>query len=68
MPHISRMSSRMSVPPPATHLPPQVRLSPKVGKAILISGHDIQDTYDLLLQTEGKGEQQGFVGAAEVDG
>jgi hydroxylamine reductase len=35
--------------------PTAVRISPKVGKAILISGHDLQDTYDLLVQTEGKG-------------
>ena len=37
----------------------QVRITPKKGKAILISGHDLQDTHDLLAQTEGKGEQQG---------
>ena len=40
-------------------LPPsllQVRITPKKGKAILISGHDLQDTHDLLAQTEGKGE------------
>ena len=36
--------------------PTQVRITPKKGKAILISGHDMQDTFDLLVQTEGKGE------------
>lgn len=35
--------------------PTPVRLTPKKGKAILISGHDLQDTYDLLAQTEGTG-------------
>ncbi|KAI7835279.1 hypothetical protein COHA_010819, partial [Chlorella ohadii] len=35
--------------------PTQVRITPKKGKAILISGHDMQDTFDLLVQTEGKG-------------
>lgn len=35
--------------------PTQVRITPKKGKAILISGHDLQDTYDLLAQTEGTG-------------
>lgn len=37
--------------------PLQVRITPKKGKAILISGHDLQDTHDLLEQTEGKGER-----------
>jgi len=32
-----------------------VRLHGKKGKAILISGHDLHDLYQLLLQTEGKG-------------
>jgi hypothetical protein len=42
-------------PPPPGHTskfghpePTQVRLTPKMGKAILISGHDLQDTFDLL--------------------
>ncbi|EFN59446.1 hypothetical protein CHLNCDRAFT_29581 [Chlorella variabilis] len=35
--------------------PTQVRITPKKGKAILISGHDLQDTHDLLAQTEGTG-------------
>ncbi|KAL4859420.1 Hydroxylamine reductase [Chlorella vulgaris] len=35
--------------------PTQVRITPKRGKAILISGHDLQDTADLLAQTEGTG-------------
>ncbi|PSC68490.1 hydroxylamine reductase [Micractinium conductrix] len=35
--------------------PTPVRITPKKGKAILISGHDLQDTYDLLAQTEGTG-------------
>ncbi|KAL4431026.1 hypothetical protein ABPG75_006282 [Micractinium tetrahymenae] len=35
--------------------PTQVRITPKRGKAILISGHDLQDTHDLLAQTEGTG-------------
>ena len=39
--------------------PTQVRITPKKGKAILISGHDMQDTFDLLAQTEGKGEPTG---------
>lgn len=32
-----------------------MRITPVKGKAILISGHDIQDTFDLLAQTEGTG-------------
>jgi len=35
--------------------PTQVRLHPKQGKAILISGHDLHDLYQLLTQTEGLG-------------
>jgi hydroxylamine reductase len=34
--------------------PTPVRLHGKKGKAILISGHDLHDLYQLLLQTEGK--------------
>ncbi|KAI8475555.1 MAG: hybrid-cluster protein [Monoraphidium minutum] len=35
--------------------PSPVRLTPVKGKAILISGHDMQDLHDLLEQTEGTG-------------
>lgn len=35
--------------------PSQVRLHPLKGKAILVSGHDLHDLYQLLLQTEGLG-------------
>ncbi len=35
--------------------PTQVRLEPRKGKAILVSGHDLRDLHDLLVQTEGKG-------------
>ena len=35
--------------------PTTVSLAPKVGKAILVTGHDLKDLYDLLVQTEGKG-------------
>jgi hydroxylamine reductase len=35
--------------------PAPVRLHPLKGKAILVSGHDLHDLYQLLLQTEGKG-------------
>lgn len=35
--------------------PTQVRVTPVQGKAILVSGHDIVDLYNLLKQTEGKG-------------
>ena len=45
-----------NLPLPALPPPLQVRITPKKGKAILISGHDLQDTHDLLVQTEGKGE------------
>ncbi len=35
--------------------PTQVRVTPVKGKAILVSGHDIVDLFNLLKQTEGKG-------------
>ncbi len=35
--------------------PTQVRITPKAGKAILISGHDLKDLEELLKQTEGRG-------------
>ena len=35
--------------------PASVRLHPLKGKAILVSGHDLHDLYQLLLQTEGLG-------------
>ena len=35
--------------------PAPVRLHPLKGKAILVSGHDLHDLYQLLLQTEGMG-------------
>tara|TARA_R110002050_G_scaffold81250_10_gene173686 strand:+ start:977 stop:1303 length:327 start_codon:yes stop_codon:yes gene_type:complete len=35
--------------------PTKVTCVPRPGKAILISGHDIKDTYDLLRACEGKG-------------
>jgi len=35
--------------------PAQVRLHPLKGKAILVSGHDLHDLYQLLVQTEGLG-------------
>jgi len=35
--------------------PTQVSLGHKAGKAILVTGHDIKDLEDLLIQTEGKG-------------
>ncbi len=34
--------------------PTVVRLTPVQGKCILVSGHDLNDLYDLLVQTEGK--------------
>lgn len=37
--------------------PTPVRLHAKQGKAILVSGHDLHDLYQLLLQTEGTGIQ-----------
>ena len=36
-------------------VPTQVPLGYKKGKAILVSGHDLQDLEELLKQTEGKG-------------
>ncbi|WP_436876017.1 hydroxylamine reductase [Siccibacter turicensis] len=35
--------------------PTQVNVKPVAGKCILISGHDLKDLYNLLLQTEGTG-------------
>jgi hydroxylamine reductase len=35
--------------------PASVRLHPLKGKAIVVSGHDLHDLYQLLLQTEGLG-------------
>src|SRR5208337_2069082 len=37
--------------------PAKVRLQPRKGKAILISGHDLHDLYALLVQTQGTGIQ-----------
>lgn len=36
-------------------VPTKVPLGAKKGKAILVSGHDLKDLYELLKQTEGKG-------------
>jgi len=36
-------------------IPTPVRVTPVKGKAILVSGHDLEDLLDLLKQTEGKG-------------
>jgi len=36
-------------------VPTKVPLGARMGKAILVSGHDLKDLYDLLMQTEGKG-------------
>lgn len=36
-------------------VPTKVPLGYKAGKAILVSGHDLKDLYELLKQTEGKG-------------
>jgi hydroxylamine reductase len=38
-----------------TPAPTPVRIHPVKGKAILVSGHDLHDLYQLLLQTEGTG-------------
>ena len=38
-------------------VPTKVPLGAKAGKAILVSGHDLEDLYDLLVQTEGQGIQ-----------
>jgi hydroxylamine reductase len=35
--------------------PTPVSLKPRPGKAILVTGHDLKDLHDLLVQTEGKG-------------
>jgi len=35
--------------------PTAVRVTPVAGKAILVSGHDLKDLHDLLVQTEGRG-------------
>lgn len=35
--------------------PTQVRITPVMGKAILVSGHDLKDLEELLKQTESKG-------------
>jgi len=35
--------------------PTHVRITPKKGKAILVSGHDLKDLAELLKQTEGTG-------------
>lgn len=35
--------------------PTAVPLGPSAGKAILVTGHDLKDLHDLLVQTEGKG-------------
>ena len=35
--------------------PTAVRIEPLAGKAILISGHDLKDLEELLVQTQGKG-------------
>ncbi len=38
-------------------VPTVVPLGAKKGKAIVVSGHDLKDLHDLLVQTEGKGIQ-----------
>ncbi|NLF38387.1 hydroxylamine reductase [bacterium] len=38
-----------------TPQPTPVRITPKKGKCILVSGHDLKDLDELLRQTEGKG-------------
>ena len=35
-------------------VPTPVRITPGIGKAILISGHDLKDLEELLKQTEGR--------------
>ncbi len=35
--------------------PTQVRVTPVKGKALLVSGHDLQDLHEILKQTAGKG-------------
>lgn len=36
-------------------VPTPVPLAPKAGKAILVTGHDLKDLFELLVATEGKG-------------
>ena len=36
-------------------VPTEVAMTPRTGKAILVSGHDLRDLGELLRQTEGKG-------------
>ena len=36
-------------------VPTKVRVNPVKGKALLVSGHDLKDLYEILEQTEGKG-------------
>ena len=36
-------------------VPTAVPLGARAGKAILVSGHDLKDLEDILIQTEGKG-------------
>ena len=36
-------------------VPTAVRVEPVAGKAILVSGHDLKDLHDLLVQTQGSG-------------
>ena len=38
-------------------VPTEVALGPVAGKAILVSGHDLKDLHDLLVQTQGTGVQ-----------
>ncbi|MEN6503241.1 MAG: hydroxylamine reductase [Planctomycetaceae bacterium] len=35
--------------------PTKVRITPVAGKCIVVSGHDLKDLHDLLVQTQGKG-------------
>ncbi|MEN6662624.1 MAG: hydroxylamine reductase [Phycisphaerae bacterium] len=35
--------------------PTSVRVTPIAGKCIVVSGHDLKDLHDLLVQTQGKG-------------
>lgn len=43
-------TSRFGDPVPTT-----VNIAKTKGKCILVSGHDLEDLYDILVQTEGKG-------------
>ncbi len=36
-------------------VPTKVRVTPRKGKCILITGHDLRDLHDLLVATDGKG-------------